>query len=172
MLSLVSTWVGDCSSVVWVLLSRLGWGCTEPLVWTTLGTTWGRCHNWVGVPGIPWYVTSRGSAVCFHSWITVADMTQKYVAKTFKDNLVFFQAGIQSFVVPIPEEVPGWAHGEHSFPNQMESGRIQWNGGRSQTQSCTKRLKHPSINHQLTNPINLLTMTSSKARKSKYIHYT
>ena len=28
----------------------------------TLGTTCGRCHNWVGIPGRPPYVTPRGSA--------------------------------------------------------------------------------------------------------------
>ena len=71
MFSLVSTWMGDYSSAAWVLLltlkSRLdlisrpilvvgsvlmqswqlgsiGWGCTEPVVWTTLGTTCGRCQ--------------------------------------------------------------------------------------------------------------------------------
>ena len=31
-------------------LGSVGWGCTEPVVWTTLSTTCGRCHNWVGIP--------------------------------------------------------------------------------------------------------------------------
>ena len=43
-------------------LGSIGWGCTEPVVWTTLGTTWGRCHNWVGNPGRPPYAIPRGSA--------------------------------------------------------------------------------------------------------------
>ena len=35
----------------------------EPVVLLTLGTTCGRCHNWVGIPGRPpWYVIPRGSA--------------------------------------------------------------------------------------------------------------
>ena len=32
------------------------------MVWTTLGTTCGRCHNLVGIPGRSPYVTPRGSA--------------------------------------------------------------------------------------------------------------
>ena len=32
------------------------------MVWTTLGTSFGRCHNWVGIPGRPAYVIPRGSA--------------------------------------------------------------------------------------------------------------
>ena len=84
-LSSVSTWMGDCLIVAWVLLlnlkSRLdlisrsirvvgsvliqssqlgnsvGWGCTEPVVLTTLGTTCGRYHNWVGIPArIPYVI--------------------------------------------------------------------------------------------------------------------
>ena len=34
----------------------------EPVVWTTLGTKCGRCHNWVGIPGRPPYVIPRWSA--------------------------------------------------------------------------------------------------------------
>ena len=34
----------------------------EPVVWTTLGTTCGRCHSRVGIPGRPPYVIPHGSA--------------------------------------------------------------------------------------------------------------
>ena len=43
-------------------MGSVGWGCTEPVVWATLGTTCGRCHNWVGIPGRPPYVIPCGSA--------------------------------------------------------------------------------------------------------------
>ena len=79
MLSSDSTWMGDCWSVVWLLLltlkSRLDlisrvlftgcWLCvdaelaigqcrlgplTEPVVWSTLGTTCGRCQAGLEIP--------------------------------------------------------------------------------------------------------------------------
>ena len=43
-------------------MGGVGWGCTEPVVSTTLVTFCGRCHNWVGIPGRPPYVIPRGSA--------------------------------------------------------------------------------------------------------------
>ena len=35
-------------------LGSIGWGCTEPVVWTTLGTTCGRCQAGLEIPvGLP-----------------------------------------------------------------------------------------------------------------------
>ena len=51
-LKIPDSWTGYC----------LGWGCTKPVVWTTLGTACRQCPNWVGISGRPLYVTPGGSA--------------------------------------------------------------------------------------------------------------
>ena len=39
-------------------LGSIGWGCTEPVVWTILGTTCGRCQAWLEIPvGLPMWVS-------------------------------------------------------------------------------------------------------------------
>ena len=37
-------------------------GCMEPVVWTTLSITCGRCHNWVGIPG--------STSLCDPLWVS------------------------------------------------------------------------------------------------------
>ena len=68
-------------------LGSIGWGCTEPVIWSTLGTTCGWCHNWVGNPGRPPYVIPRGSAglkkICWANGLLSLDSCVLIFARVF-----------------------------------------------------------------------------------------
>ena len=83
----------------------------EPVVWTTLGTTWGRCHNWVGFPGktpykilwrsAGWNMTPLGIAEacknCFilHCPLNVLSPNETGKGKQAADNFItFFISGL------------------------------------------------------------------------------